>query len=102
MEQRAGRDEDEPEQTEARNDLRVQLDEPRPFTSLRLGGMDFPMVPALALESVNAQAPASLDIDLGGVVGAGLLEAFRVTFTDEGRFAWVEPDPTMVDERKEK
>jgi hypothetical protein len=70
--------------------------------SLRLGGMDFPMVPALALESVNAQAPASLDVDLGGVVGAGLLEAFRVTFTDEGRFAWVEPDPTMADERKEK
>jgi hypothetical protein len=68
--------------------------------SLRLGGMDFPMVPALALESVNAQAPASLDIDLGGVVGAGLLEAFRVTFTDEGRFAWVEPDPTMVDEQR--
>ena len=68
--------------------------------SLRLGGMDFPMVPALALESVNTQAPASLDIDLGGVVGAGLLEAFRVTFTDEGRFAWVEPDPTMVDEQR--
>jgi hypothetical protein len=68
--------------------------------SLRLGGMDFPMVPALAVESVNAQAPTSLDMDLGGIVGAGLLEAFRVTFTDEGRFAWVEPDPTMVDERK--
>ena len=70
--------------------------------SLRLGGMDFPMVPALALESVNAQAPASLDIDLGGVVGAGLLEAFRVTFTDEGRFAWMEPDPTMVDGAERK
>ena len=27
--------------------------------------------------------------------GAGLLEAFRVTFADDGRFAWVEPDPTM-------
>ncbi len=68
--------------------------------SLRLGGMDFPMVPALALESVNSQGPASLDVDLGGIVGAGLLEAFRVTFTDEGRFAWLEPDPTMVDEQR--
>jgi hypothetical protein len=68
--------------------------------SLRLGGMDFPMVPALALESVNTQGPPSLDIDLGGIVGAGLLEAFRVTFTDEGRFAWLEPDPTMVDEQR--
>jgi hypothetical protein len=69
--------------------------------SLRLGGMDFPSVPALALDSVNAQAP-NLDIDLGGVVGAGLLEAFRVTFTDEGRFAWLEPDPTMVEEMREE
>ncbi|HEY1955524.1 MAG TPA: tetratricopeptide repeat protein [Polyangiaceae bacterium] len=63
--------------------------------SLRLGGMAFPSVPALALESVGDQAPPTLDIDLGGIVGAGLLEAFRVTFTDEGRYAWVEPDPTM-------
>ncbi len=63
--------------------------------SIRLGAMDFPMVPALALDSVASQAPASLDIDLGGIVGAGLLEAFRVTFTDDGRFVWVEPDPTM-------
>jgi len=63
--------------------------------SLRLGGMDFPSVPALALESVQSQAPPSFDVDLGGIVGAGLLEAFRVTFTDDGRFAWVEPDPTM-------
>ena len=63
--------------------------------SLRLGGMAFPGVPALALDSVNAQAPASLDITLGGIVGAGLLEAFRVTFTDDGRSVWVEPDPTM-------
>jgi len=64
--------------------------------SIRLGGMSFPSVPALALGSVTDQAPASLDIDLGGVVGAGLLEAFRVTFADDGRFVWVEPDPTIA------
>ena len=63
--------------------------------SLRLGGMAFPSVPALALDSVDGQAPASIGIDLGGIVGAGLLEAFRVTFTDDGRYVWVEPDPTM-------
>jgi hypothetical protein len=63
--------------------------------SLRLGGMAFPGVPALALDSINAQAPASLDVDLGGIVGAGLLEAFRITFTDDGRYVWVEPDPTI-------
>ncbi len=63
--------------------------------SIRLGGMDFPSLPALALNSVANQAPASVDVELGGVVGAGLLEAFRVTFADDGRFAWVEPDPTM-------
>jgi len=68
--------------------------------SLRLGGMSFPSVPALALGSVADQAPASLDVDLGGVVGAGLLEAFRVTFTDGGRFVWVEMDPTMASDRK--
>ena len=28
----------------------------------------------------------------------GLLEAFRVTFADEGRFAWLEPDPAVLPE----
>jgi hypothetical protein len=65
--------------------------------SLRLGGMDFPSVPALALSSIGDQAP-NMDVDLGGIVGAGLLEAFRVTFTDAGRAIWVEPDPTMMNE----
>jgi hypothetical protein len=66
--------------------------------SIRLAGMSFPMVPGLALGSVNDQAPPLLDVDLGGIVGAGLLEAFRITFTDDGRFVWVEPDPTMKDD----
>ena len=70
--------------------------------SLRVGGMAFPSVPGLALASVGDQAPPSLDVDLGGIVGAGLLEAFRVTFTDEGRYAWVEPDPTMSQDQDSK
>ena len=31
-----------------------------------------------------------------GVVGADLLAFFRSTFADEGRFMWIEPDPTLV------
>jgi len=33
---------------------------------------------------------------VGGIVGAGLLQLFRVTFADDGRYIWVEPDPTMM------
>ena len=40
MEERARRDEDEPEQAQAWNDLRVQLDQPRPFAPIRFGGID--------------------------------------------------------------
>ena len=40
VEERADRDEDEPEQPQARNDLRVQLDQPRPFAPIRFGGID--------------------------------------------------------------
>jgi hypothetical protein len=35
-------------------------------------------------------------VDLAGVVGADLLAFFRVTFADDGRFMWIEPDPTLV------
>ena len=36
------------------------------------------------------------DIDLAGIIGADLLSFFRVTFEDEGRFVWIEPDPTLL------
>lgn len=61
----------------------------------RLGGFDLPMVPAVqGLELSKVQQ--TLDVDLGGVVGAGLISAFRVTFGDEGRYIWMEPDPMMA------
>jgi len=63
--------------------------------SIRLAGMSFPSVPALAVGSVADEAPPALDVDLAGIVGAGLLEAFRVTFADDGRFVWLELDPTI-------
>jgi hypothetical protein len=40
VEERAGRDEDEAEQPQAWNDLRVQLDQPRPLAPIRFGGID--------------------------------------------------------------
>jgi len=39
---------------------------------------------------------ANVDLDMGGIIGAGLLSVFRVTFGDDGRFIWIEPDPMMM------
>ena len=36
----AGGDENEAEQTQPRDDLRVELDQPQPLESVRLGGID--------------------------------------------------------------
>jgi hypothetical protein len=64
--------------------------------SFKLGAFDLPKVPAVEGPMV-ADVQASVDISLGGVVGAGLLYLFRVTFGDEGRFMWIEPDPLMIE-----
>ena len=37
----------------------------------------------------------SLDVDLDGLLGSGLLAAFRVTLVDEGRTMWLEPMPAL-------
>ena len=61
----------------------------------RVGGFDLAKMPAI--EGVDLHdLTAGLDIDLGGVVGADLLAFFRITFADEGRFMWLEPDPSLV------
>lgn len=62
--------------------------------AFRIAGVDMPGVPAFSLSAVGDKVP-TLDIDLGGVLGAAMLELFRVTFADDGRFAWFEPDPTL-------
>ena len=51
--------------------------------------------------AVMAGAPlsdlkSSVDTDLGGILGAGLLALFRVTFGDDGRFMWLEADPALL------
>jgi hypothetical protein len=61
----------------------------------RMGGFDLSKMPAIAGADFGPLT-SGLDIDLGGVVGADLLAFFRVTFADDGRFMWIEPDPTLV------
>jgi hypothetical protein len=61
----------------------------------RLGGFDLAKMPAVAGGDFSEMASA-VDVDLAGVVGADLLAFFRITFADEGRFMWLEPDPTLL------
>jgi hypothetical protein len=61
----------------------------------RVGGFDLAKMPAIAGADMG-ELTSVMDIDLGGVIGADLLAFFRVTFEDEGRFMWIEPDPTLL------
>jgi len=61
---------------------------------LKFGSFDLPKIPAV--EDVP-RPENNLGVDLGGVMGAGLLSIFRITLGDDGRFMWVEPDPTMME-----
>lgn len=66
-----------------------------PVPNFKLGGFDLSRMPAMqGLEMGEFQQ--TLDVDVGGVVGAELLAFFRVTFADEGRFIWIEADPTLL------
>jgi hypothetical protein len=62
--------------------------------TFRLGGFDLAKTPAIEGADLGAISNG-LDIDLGGVIGADLLAFFRVTLADDGRFMWLEPDPTL-------
>jgi len=61
----------------------------------RVGGFDLAKMPALGGIDLG-ELTSGLDVDLQGVVGADLLAFFRVTFADDGRFMWIEPDPTLL------
>ncbi len=61
----------------------------------RMGGFDLARMPALGGIDIGDLAGGS-DVELAGVVGADLLAFFRVTFADDGRFIWIEPDPTLL------
>lgn len=61
----------------------------------KLGTLDLPQVPAMQGAPIG-EYKQNFDVDLGGVVGAGLLSAFRVTFGEDGRWLWLELDPSLM------
>ncbi len=61
----------------------------------RMGGFDLAKIPAIGGVDLGDLTNGQ-EIDVAGVVGADLLAFFRVTFADEGRFVWIEPDPTLL------
>lgn len=62
---------------------------------VRFAGFDLPQIPGVEGAPVS-DIKASVDMDLGGILGAGLLALFRVTFGDDGRFMWLEADPALL------
>jgi hypothetical protein len=61
----------------------------------KFAGFDLPQIPAIEGGPVT-DLRGSVDVDLGGIMGAGLLSLFRVTFGDDGRFLWLEADPALL------
>ncbi len=60
---------------------------------LKFGAFDLPKIPAAR----DVPRPdQDFGVDIGGIMGAGIFSVFRVTLADEGRFMWVEPDPTLL------
>jgi hypothetical protein len=59
---------------------------------LRLGAFEVPGVPAVYGAPID-DAEQSLGVRLDGMVGSGLLAAFRVTLVDGGRTMWLEDIP---------
>ncbi|HEX9297305.1 MAG TPA: hypothetical protein VF881_15795 [Polyangiaceae bacterium] len=61
---------------------------------VRLGAFDIPQVPAVYGTPI-AEVEKGVEIDIDGIIGSGLLAAFRVTLTDGGRAMWLEDIPVM-------
>jgi hypothetical protein len=59
---------------------------------LRLGAFEVPRVPGVRGAPI-ADFEKGLDIELDGLLGSGLLAAFRVTLVDGGRNLWLEDIP---------
>lgn len=61
---------------------------------LRLGALEIPKVPGVygaPLKEIEKQ----LQINVDGVIGAGLLAYFRITFADDGRLMWLEDNAVI-------
>lgn len=65
-----------------------------PLPYLKLGGIDISGFPAVSGAPLG-DYKQTFDVDLGGIAGAGLLSVFRLTFADEGKWLWLELDPSM-------
>jgi tetratricopeptide (TPR) repeat protein len=61
---------------------------------LRLGAFDMPRVSGLYGLQM-ADLARAMQIDLDGIVGAGLLYPYRCTFADGGRLLWLEDDSDL-------
>ncbi len=61
----------------------------------KIGTLDLPQVPAMQGAALS-EYKGNFDVELSGVVGAGLLSALRVTFGDGGRALWLEVDPSVM------
>jgi hypothetical protein len=62
---------------------------------LRLGAFDIPKVPGVFGAPIS-HIEKMLALDIDGVVGAGLLSNFRITFGDGGRLMWIEDDTALL------
>lgn len=60
----------------------------------KLGAIDLPQIPVMQGANV-ADYQKTFDLELGGIMGAGLLSVFRVTFGEDGRWLWLELDPSI-------
>jgi len=61
------------------------------------GTLEIPDVPAISGVAIQ-EIEKPIEMDLDGVIGAGMLAPFRVTLADGGRTLWLEPmpvDPSM-------
>lgn len=59
---------------------------------VRVGGFEVPQTPAVQGANMD-EIRSRIDVEFGGILGAGFLMPFRVTFGDEGRFVWLEGAP---------
>lgn len=59
---------------------------------LRLGAFEIPKVPGVLGAPVE-QLEEEVGVDLDGLLGSGMLAAFRVTLVDRGRTMWLEDLP---------
>lgn len=62
---------------------------------LHVGAFQVPSVPAVYGAPVK-DLEDGLGVHLDGLVGSGLLAAFRVTLVDDGRTMWLEDNPTAL------